>query len=193
MNGFNFSLFDPSTLLYALVIVIIAYIALFIPSMMVPGAKPEGVAKAISGYLWKSFGLLLLGMSVVQATMSVINNSLPEWPLLSALILLLISGIGIMVHASRVVATVDSASSVVPRLIFSHTLEVIGGLIAFVSALSLMLGFLITERVEGWQMPVTMILLGVTMMLSASLHISAKNRRGAKAVKTSGAAKSRKK
>lgn len=183
MSAFNFSLFDATTLLYALLVVVISYVALFIPSMMVTGSKPEGIAKAISCYLWKTFGLILLGMSVVQLTISAIRDSLPEFPLLSALILLLVTGIGIMVHASRVLATVDHASVMVPRLVFTHTIEVIGGLIAFVSALSLMLGFLITESIDGWQMPVTMILLGVMMMFSASLHISAKNRSAAKATK----------
>lgn len=189
MTGFNFSLFDPATLLYALVVIVVAYVALFIPSMMVTGAKPEGIAKAISCYLWKTFGLVLLSMSVVQITISVVGDALPEFPLLSALILLLVTGIGIMVHASRVLTEVDHASAMVPRLVFSHTVEVVGGLIAFVAALSFMLSFLITESADGWQMPVTMMLLGITMMLSASLHISAKNRRAAKAAK---AAKKRK-
>lgn len=183
MSAFNFSLFDASTLLYALLVVVISFVSLFIPSMMVTGSKPEGIAKAISCYLWKTFGLILLGMSVVQLTISMIGDTLPEFPLLSALILLLVTGIGIMVHSSRILANVDHASVMVPRLVFTHTIEIIGGLIAFVSALSLMLGFLITERVDGWQMPVTMILLGLTMMFSASLHISAKNRHASKAAK----------
>lgn len=176
MTGFNFSLFDASTLLYALLVIIITYVVLFIPSMMVTGAKPEGIAKAISCYLWKTFGLILLGMSVVQLTMSIIGDALPESQILSALILLLVTGIGIMVHASRMLAEVDRASRTVPMLVFSHTIEIIGGLIAFVSALSLMLSFLMTARIDGWQLPVTMMLLGITMMLSASLHLSAKNK-----------------
>lgn len=183
MSGFNFSLFDATTLLYALVIVIVSYVTLFIPSLMVPGAKPEGVAKAISCYLWKTFGLVLLSMSVVQLTISIVGDALPEFPLLSALILLLVVGMGIMIHASRVLADIDHASVMVPRLVFSHTVEMIGGLITFVSALSLMLGFLITEQIVGWQMPVTMMLLGITMMLSASLHISTKNRYAARAAR----------
>ena len=189
MSDFNFSLFEASTLLYALIVIIVTYVALFIPSMLVTGAKPEGVAKAISCYLWKAFGLVLLSMSVVQLTISIVGDSLPEFPLLSALILLLASGIGIMVHASRVLKNVDPASSVVPRLVFSYTIETIGGLIAAVSLLSLMLGFLITERMMGWQLPVAMMLLGITVMLSASIHISAKNGGGLKAPK---AAKKRK-
>ena len=183
MTDFNFSLFDTSTLLYALMAVLVAYVALFIPSMMVPGAKPEGIAKAISCYLWKTFGLILLSMSVVQLMISVIGNSLPEFPLLSGLILLLVSGIGVMTHASRVLATVDHASVMIPRLVFSHTIEIIGGLITFVSALSLMLSFLITTRIDGWELPITMILLGITMMLSASVHITARNKHAAKVAK----------
>ncbi len=191
MTDFNFSLFDTSTLLYALTAVLVAYVALFIPSMMVPGAKPEGIAKAISCYLWKTFGLILLSMSVVQLMISVIGNSLPESSLLSGLILLLVTGIGVMTHASRVLTTVDHASAMIPRLVFSHTIEIIGGLITFVSALSLMLSFLITTRIDGWELPITMILLGITMMLSASVHITAKNKHAARAVKISKSVKKR--
>jgi len=176
MTGFNFSLFDASTLVTALIVIVIAYIALFIPSMMVTGAKPEGVAKAITCYLWKTFGLILLSMSVVQLTISFIGDPLPILSLLPPLTLLLAAGIGIMVHASRILSSVDRASSTVPMLIFSHTIEIVGGLITVVSALSLMLSFLMTERIDGWQLPATMMLLGVTMTLSASLHLSAKNK-----------------
>ncbi len=183
MTGFNINLFDASTLLWAIAIIIVMQVALFIPSMMVPGAKPEGIAKAISCYLWKSFGLVLLSMSVVQIAISIVGGTLPQFPLLSALILLFVTGIGIMVHCSRLLARIDHASLSVPRLVFSHTVEIIGGVIAFVSTLSLMLGFLITESVQEWQMPATMAMLGITMMLSASLHISEKNRHAAKAAK----------
>ncbi len=183
MTAFNFSLFDAPTLLYALLAILITYVALMIPSMMVSGAKPEGIAKAIACYIWKAFGLVLLAMSVIQLTISIIGNALPEFPLLSGLILLLVTGIGIMVHASRVLTTVDNASIMIPRLVFSHTIEIIGGLIALVSALSLMLSFLITSRIDGWQLPMSMILLGITMMLSASVHITTKNRHANKVVK----------
>ncbi len=185
MTGLAFSLFEPSALLYALMVVVIAYVALFIPSMMVTGAKADGVARAISCYLWKTFGLVLIGMSVVQLTNGVMMGQLPDAPLLSALILLFVLGIGIMTHMSRVLANIDHASAMVPRLVFSHTIELIGGLIALVAAVSVMVGFLITQQLDmdGWQMPVTMILLGITMMLSASLHITHKNKHANKAAK----------
>lgn len=177
MTGLSISLFQPNALLYALLIIVIAYVSLFIPSLMVTGAKPEGIARAISCYLWKTFGLILLSLSVVQLMFGIVNQSIPDFSLLSGLILLLVVGMGIMVHSSRIVAKVDSASAAVPRLVFSHTIEIMGGLIAAISGISLMLGFLVTQRVDGWQMPSTMVLLGIVMMLSASLHISDKNRR----------------
>ncbi len=183
MINLNFDLFDASTILYASIVIVMAYVTVFIPSMMVSGSRPEGIAKAISCYLWKTFGLMLLGTSVVQLTINIMYQTLPDLPILSALILLLVVGIGIMVHSSRILATVDHASAMVPRLIFSHTMEIVGGLIAFVSALSLMLHLLITERIDGWQMPVTMGLLGFTLMLVASIHISANNHHVAKTFK----------
>lgn len=176
MTALSMGLFQPNSLLYALLIIVIAYVTLFIPSLMVTGAKPEGIARAISCYLWKTFGLVLMSSSVVQLMLGIVNESLPDFPLLSGLILLLVVGMGIMVHASRVVATVDAASAAVPRLVFSHTIEILGGLIACSSGVSLLLSFLIKQRLDGWELPSTMLLLGIVMMLSASLHISGKNK-----------------
>lgn len=181
MTAFSFSLFDPTVITHAIIVALIAQVALFIPSLLVTGSKPEGVAKAIGGYLWKTVGLFLLAMSSIQLMYSVITQQLPDPALLSGLILLMVVGIGIMIHASRIIAEVDHASAMVPRLVFSHTCELIGGVVALISALSLGLSLLITMEAPEWQMPATMILLGSILMLSSSLHISHKNKRAAAA------------
>lgn len=180
MIDFNVSILNASTLLTAVVAIILTYVIVLIPGMMVTGAKPEGIAKALSCYIWKTFGLVLVSVSVLQLSIHIVFQRLPEFSALSSLLLILVVGIGIMVHASRMLVSVDAASAMIPRLIFSHTVEIIGGLIALVSALSLMLNFMITERIDGWEMPVTMGFLGFTMMLAASLHISAKNGKAGK-------------
>jgi hypothetical protein len=176
MTDLAFSLFDPSALIYALVVVVAAHVLLFIPSLLVTGAKADQVARAISYYLWKTFGLILVGLSVAQLTSSLIANQLPEDALLSSLILLFAIGVGIMTHASRELAELDHASVMVPRLVFSHSIEIVGGLVALLALMSLLVSFLMTETIEGWQTPVTMMLLGVTLMLSASFHIKHKNK-----------------
>lgn len=181
MSALSLSFFQSTGMAYALLFVLIAFVLLFIPSLMVTGAKPEGVARAISCYMWKIVGLIILAMSVVQLASDLINGKLPDPPLLSALILLFAVGTGAMVQASRVAKSVDEASSVIVRLIFFHTCEIIGGVIALISALSVALSVLLTNNLEfaNWQMPATTLLLGLTTMLAASIHI--KNSSGGRA------------
>ncbi len=180
MSFLSLDVTDSSTMLYVLPFVVLSFVGLFIPSLMVTGAKPEGVAKAICCYMWKTIGLVIMGMSVVQITYGVVTNQLPDYPVLGVLLLFMMIGIGIMVHISRVVAGIDEASSVVPRLVFTYTCEVIGGLIALFSALTMGIGFLLTSVVTDWEMPSTMLLLGLVLMLASSLHTSHKSRRSAK-------------
>ncbi len=175
MSDLSVSLFQSTAVTYALAIVVVAFVLLFIPSLLVPGAKPQGIARAISCYLWKTIGLIIMAMSIVQLAFNLVNGQLPDSPLLSALILLFVVGIGIMVQASRMVKTVDEASVVVVRLVFSHTCEVVGGMVALISALSIALTVLLTNNLADWQMSATMLLLGVTTMLTASIHIKQKN------------------
>lgn len=175
MSDFSVSLFQSTAVAYSLAIVVVAFVLLFIPSLLVPGAKPQAVARAISCYLWKTVGLIIMAMSIVQLAYNLVNGRLPDSPLLSALILLFVVGVGTMVQASRMVKSVDEASVMVVRLVFSHTCEVVGGIIALVSALSISLTVLLTNGLTDWQMSATMLLLGVTTMLAASLHIKHKN------------------
>jgi len=176
MSNFSMSLFQSTAVAYSLATVVVAFVLLFIPSLLVPGAKPHGVARAISCYLWKTVGLIIIAMSIVQLAYNVIGGKLPEEPALSALILLFVTGIGTMIQASRVLRSVDEASVVVVRLVFSHTCEVVGGVIALMSALSLGLSFLMTNDVSGWEMSATTFLLGITTMLSAGIHIKHKTK-----------------
>ena len=175
MSALSVSIFQSTAVVYALFVVVLLFVLLFIPSLLVTGAKPQGVARAISCYMWKTAGLVIMAMSVIQLAFDVVNEQLPDAPLLSALILLFAVGVGTMVQASRMVKSVDEASVVVVRLIFSHTCEVVGGLIALVSGLSIALSVLLTNQLVDWQMPATTLLLGLTTMLAASIHIKHKN------------------
>lgn len=175
MSDFSVSLFQSTAVAYALGIVIVAFVLLFIPSLLVPGAKPQGIARAISCYMWKTVGLFVMAMSIVQLAYNLVTGRLPDPQTLSALILLFVVGVGTMVQASRMVKSVDEASSVVVRLVFSHTCEIAGGIIALISCLSIALTVLITGGLTDWEFSATMLLLGVTTMLAASIHIKHKN------------------
>ncbi len=174
-------LFESSFLLYASFFVAVLFILLFIPSLLVTGAKPEGIGKAITCYLLKTFGLILVALSVVQIVYGMLTLNIPDVPALSAIVLVLVVGIGIMVHMSRVLREcVDDASEAVSRLVFCHTIEVIGILVAIISALSVVLSFIVRQRLVGWEMPATLILLGLFMAFTSSVAVNAQNARVAK-------------
>lgn len=174
MNALPFFL-QSTALLFAPVMLVITFTLLLIPSLLVTGAKPEAATKAIGCYILKTVGLILLAASVIQLTYGLITLRLPDPEESTILVLLLVTGIGIMVHQSRIVATIDAPSVSVVRLVFSHTCELVGALVALGSGLSLMISFLITQNSSGWEMSGTLLLLGLLLMLVSSVHIRIKN------------------
>ena len=141
----------------------------------------EKVTKAVTCYLIQSIGMLLIGLSVVQIIYGLVTMTLPSLQTLSAILLVLVVGLGLVVHASRVLFdTVDEASETVPRLVFSHTLEVLGVVIAVVAGLSLVLTFILRQNFSGWEMPATMLLIGILLALSASVHVFSRNMKAAR-------------
>jgi len=150
------------------------FVLLSIPSLLVTGAKPEGVARAIACILWKTIGLVLIVLSVLQFGSMLIERQLPPQPSISVLILTLVVGIGIMVHASRLLAAVDAASKSVPKLVFVLTCESIGGLLVLVSLLTIFINFLLQETVLGLEPQLLNLFLGLLLMLGASFHVNAK-------------------
>jgi hypothetical protein len=163
--------------------VFLLFILLYIPSMMVPDAKPTAVGQAITCYLMKTLGLLLMATSVFPLTYSLMAKSLPAESTVYSLLLVFVVGVGIITHFSRVCQHIDEASVVVVRSIFSHGFEMLGAVMVVFSALSLMLMFLLTGGFDAWEMPATVFLLGLLLMLMFSIHIGEKRRHAAKAVR----------
>ncbi len=166
------SLFQSSLLVYVPMGVFLTFALLMTAGLQVTGAKPEGVAKAIGSTILKTLGLLLVGLSSVQIGYGLLAMSLPESQTLLALLVLLVVGIGIMIHESRIAASVDKASRVVADVIFSYSCRVIGSILATVSGLSLAMTLLLTGSLEGGEMSALLILLGILLSFSASVHIN---------------------
>ncbi len=183
MSSITMSLFQSPLMLYIPLSIAAAFGILFIPSLLVAGAKPEGVARAISCYMMKTLGIVLLALSSVQITYALINVRLPELPTLSALILLFTIGLGILVHQSTKLDLIDEASMMVPRLVFSHACEIVGGLIALISGLSIIITFIVNESLSGWEMSSTMLLLGTALMVLSSIHIEKRNKKSKKSLR----------
>ncbi len=164
------SLFQSSLLVYVPLGVFLTFALLMTASLHASGAKPEGAAKAISCTILKTLGLLLVSLSSVQIGYGFLTMSLVMSQTLLALVILLVIGIGIMIHESRSMASVDKASASVPNLIFGYSCKVIGCLIAIVSGLSLSMTFLLTRSFEGAEMPATLLFLGMLLSLVSGIH-----------------------
>ena len=151
---------------------IVAIVALlFIPSLLVPEAKPHAIARAITCYLLKTLGLCMIGISLVVATINMMSFNLPEFSSISVLLLLFVVGLGLAVHQSQIESSLDNASVNVVSTIFYHSYEIIGAIVVLFSLLSLSIQFLLTQQIEGWQLPATFSLFGLLLMLAASIHI----------------------
>lgn len=173
-------LFQTSLFQYAPFVVAGLLILLFIPGMMTPRAKPEGVGRAIACVLWKTFGLLLVALSLLQLTSDVVTTeALTPEPMLSVLILIFAVGVGMMVQASRVLANVDAASKAVPKLVFVLTCEIVGGLLIVITGMTIAINFILTQTLAGWQMQTVTILLGIVLMLGASMHVNPAKKKAA--------------
>lgn len=183
MNStFTFGLFQASYIMTIPVIVFLTFVLLYIPSMMVSGAKPDAVGKGIACYLMKAFGILLMAISMLPLLYNLVSDTLPPMSTVSGLLMVFVFGMGIVVHYSNISHTIEESSVVVVRTVFTHGFEVLGALIALLSMLSLLLTFMLTQTVDGWQMPATSLLFGLMIMLMFSVHISSRNiaRRGKK-------------
>lgn len=183
MSAITQSLFQSSLMLYIPLSLAVVFAIVFIPSLLSADAKPEGIARAISSYILQTIGVIVLALSAIQLTYALITMQLPELPTLYALILLFCLGIGILVHQSKKVAEIEEASALVPHLIFVHTLEIVGSLVALVSGLSVIITFIVSKNFMGWQMSATMFLLGVTLMMLSSVHIEKRNKKVRRVIK----------
>ena len=163
-------LFQSSVLITSFFGILAMFTLIMIAGLQVTGAKPEAVAKATSCYIMKTFGLVVLGLSAVQVTFALITLQLPDIQSLLGLVLLFVIGIGIMVYESGIVSGIDAASKSVPHAIFNYSAKLIGGVIAVISGLSLMMTFILGRSVAGWEMSASLLLLGCILCLASSLH-----------------------
>lgn len=164
------SLFESSLVLYIPLGVFLTFALLVNAGLHVTGAKPEGVAKAVGCMIIKTLGLVLLGLSVVQIAYGLITTTLPATQTLLALVLLFVTGLGLIIHESRIAAAIDKASSSVANLVFVHSCRVIGSLVAVIAGLSLMMTFMVTGSLEGTGWAATFLLMGSLLSLTTSVH-----------------------
>ncbi len=180
---FHFSIFQPMYLVTLPLGIFAVFITLFIPSMMATSnPKPEAISRAISCYILKAFGIGLIAVGAFPVLyMLLINEVMPIDSLLPLAFLFLV-GTGVLVQANIVLQGVDEASVSVPRAIFHHSLEVLGGIVALISGISIVMVPLMTQKIGGWEIPASTLILSMILTLSFSLHTAPRGGRAAKAV-----------
>lgn len=143
-----------------------------------PGARPGAIAHTIGCYILKAFALVLIGISSTFVLYYMLTmNPVPLNALLTFAFIFAV-GVGIFLHMNRLVAGIDSSVSAVPHAIFLHGCIVIGTIFATLSVLTLVLTVLMTQQIEGQQMPLTLLILSTLFTLAFSLHSPAKAKGG---------------
>lgn len=141
-------------------------------SLHIPGAKPASAARAITCMILMMIALSITAIGATHLLYALMIGAIPDATMLGLYLLLFAVGIGLLVHESRTLGRIDAASSLVSRLVLSHTVECIGILVAIGSILTLLIQSLMTQSLVGWQMPATFALLGGLTALITSVHLS---------------------
>lgn len=176
---FYFSILQPFYILLVPATIFTVFIMLFIPSMMfTTNPRPEAIGRAIACYILKAFGLILIGIAAIPVLYNLLVSSLLPLDTMLGLALVFVVGLGILVQANIILGNIDDASVAVPRAIFHHACEVLGALTAVTSGLAVMIAFLESDSNSGWQVPASLLIVGLILMISFSLHTKPRRRDG---------------
>jgi hypothetical protein len=141
---------------------------IFIPSLLVPGAKPMAVGKAVYSYAMQTVGILLMTLGAVPAIHGVLESLvLPEERYtteiyIALLVLFATGGLAFLWH-EQMAQTIDDASRKVTGVLFWFLWRTIGCMVVVVSLLSLLLTMLLSTPplIEGWwTMPLVLLAYG---------------------------------
>ncbi len=172
---------DQSLSTILLIPAIVAIFAiLFIGSLLVSEAKPEAVGKAITCYILKAVGVILLVIGGMQLLYSLFTLNVPETKTLLALALLIVIGIGILVHESRVIEKLNDASVIVSRMVFGYSCVILGTLAALFSLLTFLISFIVTQELGQWESTATVVITGTVLTMLSSAYAAKKGKTSAK-------------
>lgn len=155
--------FSPTgsvTAIYAILIplaLLQLFALLFIPSLLVAGARASEVAKAIYCYLLQTVGILLMTGSGIPAVHAVVTRASVSGPSYLALLLLFIGGGVTFLWHEHLALSVDRASRSVPFATFWYTWKTIGYLAILFSLLYVLATVVLLApvlRAQWWVLPV---------------------------------------
>jgi hypothetical protein len=164
MAGIWYAAFLPGLLLPI-------FALLFIPSMLTPGARPAGIAKAIYCYVLLTFGIVLMTVSGLPAMYAVLEKLLFAQDRFTteiyvALLLIFAAGGLTFLWHETIAATVDEPSRRVCAALFWFLFKMLGYLLMVIAGLSFFLTMLLVrEPFTGawWIMPLLLFLYGLLL------------------------------
>lgn len=166
------TVFGTVGVVYGLLVplILITLFAFFLTaSQLSTDAKPRAVAKAMYCYVLMGIGLLLMTIAAIPTVASVLaGESYSNATYLGLLILFAGGGI-VFLQQDKMARRIDSASRLIPSLIYLYTVKLIGTVAVLLSGLSIILTLVLGTAEAGWWiMPITIFLYG--FILAWSTH-----------------------
>ena len=161
------TMFGTVGVVYGLVVplVFVTIFAVFlITSQLKPGVKARSVAQATYCHIMMGVGLLLMTIAAIPTVASVLGGISYSGSTYFSLLVLFAIGGALYLRHDQWVHSIDSASKLIPALIYLYTIKSIGMLIVTLSGLSIVLTFILgnTES-DWWVMPLTALLYGLLL------------------------------
>lgn len=141
---------------------------LLIPSLLPPGARPEGAARALFNYLMQVVGIILMVASGFPAVVSVLTGaSFVPQSYLFLLIIFATGGLTFLWYEQHI-SKIDPASRAVPALIFHSLFKFLGFFTTFTAALTILSTLLFVPHAalsgQWWPSPLLLLAFGIFLL-----------------------------
>ena len=131
-------------------LLVLALSVLYIPSMLSPGAKAQGIGEAIYCFAMQIIGILLMTLGALPTVFSVFAGiAFTGRTYIGLLVVFACGGILFLMHETMA-HELDPASKAVPEAITFFTIKIFGNVLAILSALSILLAIITGSTQAGW-------------------------------------------
>lgn len=142
--------------------------ALLVPSLLSPGARPEGAVRALFNYLMQAVGIVLMMASGFPAVLSVLTGaSFAPQSYLFLLIVFATGGLTFLWYEQHI-AKIDQASRAVPSLLFHSLFKFLGYFTTFTASLTIVATVLFAPEAalsgQWWPAPLLLLAFGVFLL-----------------------------
>ncbi len=162
---FPFGIHESMSVILILVGIFALFALLLIPSLLAEDGKPLMTAQAIYCYLMKSFGIVLGGLALFTLLLHLLAGTIFPIEAHLAPLFVFVVGVWIVLYFSKLSAMLDSASSLVPKIVFLFGFQLLGVLLLTFSGLSIGIEFLQFGHVENVEVSASVLLIAFVMLL----------------------------